>query len=80
MASQLKSGELVPILCQCDTMRIPVHLVYVRQGLLPLKVRAFLDWMTPRLRHKLKDLEVLGKPMTPLVLEDPPRAGEVHGP
>ena len=65
MAAQLQAGELVPILC--DTNRkIPIHLVYARQGLLPLKVRAFLDWMTPRLRQKLKELEVLAKqqPMT----------------
>ena len=35
---------------------MPVHLVYVKQGLLPLKVRAFPDWMTPRLRQRLKAL------------------------
>ncbi len=66
MASQLRSGELVPILCQWDLRKIPVHLVYARQGLLPLKVRAFLDWMTPRLRQRLKELEALSRqpPMT----------------
>jgi hypothetical protein len=66
MAGQLQSGELVPILCQWDGRKIPVHLVYARQGLLPLKVRAFLDWMTPRLRQRLKELEALSKqaPMT----------------
>jgi hypothetical protein len=44
-------------------MKMPVHLIYVRQGLLPLKVRAFLDWMTPRLREKLKELQSLGRPV-----------------
>jgi len=34
-----------------------VHLVYVRQGLLPLKLRVFLDWMAPRLRERLRQLE-----------------------
>lgn len=31
----------------------PIHLVYVAQGPLPQKVRAFLDWATPRLRTRL---------------------------
>lgn len=61
MADELESGQLLPILCSFNTRRIPVHLVYARQGLLPLKVRAFLDWMTPRLRQKLKELEQLAK-------------------
>jgi DNA-binding transcriptional LysR family regulator len=62
MGDQLRAGTLLPILCQCDPLAAPVHLVYVRQGLLPLKVRAFLDWMAPRLRQKLKDLHELGRP------------------
>ena len=37
----------------------PVHLLYVRQGLIPLKLRVFLDWITPRLREQLKDLRDL---------------------
>ena len=61
MADQLETGQLVPILCSFNLRKIPVHLVYARQGLLPLKVRAFLDWMTPRLRQRLKDLEQLAK-------------------
>lgn len=56
IAEEVRSGALVPILKDYDSGSRPVHLVYVRQGLLPLKVRAFLDWMTPRLRQKLKDL------------------------
>jgi DNA-binding transcriptional LysR family regulator len=59
MASELQSGALVPILRDYDSWAVPVHLVYVRQGLLPLKVRAFLDWMTPRLRQKLQELHAL---------------------
>jgi DNA-binding transcriptional LysR family regulator len=31
----------------------PVHIVYLGQGLLPLKLRAFLDFATPRLRASL---------------------------
>jgi DNA-binding transcriptional LysR family regulator len=36
------------------------ELLYVKQGLLPLKVCAFVDWMTPRLRQALKDCEKPG--------------------
>lgn len=46
----LTFGSLVPILTEYDDPPLPVHIVYPRQGLLPLKVRAFIDWMTPRLR------------------------------
>ena len=53
----VKSGALVEILCDFQSRAMPVNIVYVKQGLLPLKVRAFIDWMTPRLRKKLLDLE-----------------------
>lgn len=52
---ELKSGELVEILNDYAPPPLPVHIVYMRQGLMPLKVRAFIDWMTPRLRQALKD-------------------------
>jgi DNA-binding transcriptional LysR family regulator len=54
--SELRSGALVPVLADYCGGTMAVHLVYLRQGLLPLKVRAFLDWMTPRLRQTLKEL------------------------
>ena len=34
----------------------PIHLVYGRQGCLPLKTRSFLDYCVPRLRAVLADL------------------------
>jgi len=54
---ELRSGALVTILDDYDRRIFPVHLVYARQGLLPLKVRTFLDWMTPRLRQALRGLQ-----------------------
>jgi len=33
---------------------MPVSLVYPHAGLLPLKTRAFLNWITPRLRARLQ--------------------------
>lgn len=53
---ELKSGELVRLFDRCTDLSLPVHLLFVRQGPQPLKVRAFLDWMTPRLRSKLQEL------------------------
>ena len=53
----LRSGALVPILRDFPSKPFPVHIVYVKQGLLPLKVRAFIDWMAPRLRQALKDCD-----------------------
>lgn len=50
LSGQIQSGALVRVLPDCDGDPRPVHIVYPRQGLLPLKVRAFIDWATPRLR------------------------------
>jgi DNA-binding transcriptional LysR family regulator len=57
--NELRTGVLISILDEYESQTFPVHLVYVRQGLLPLKVRAFLDWMTPRLRQALKEVAEL---------------------
>lgn len=50
LSGEIQSGALVRVLPEGDSEPRPVHLVYPRQGLLPLKVRAFIDWATPRLR------------------------------
>jgi DNA-binding transcriptional LysR family regulator len=56
IAEELRSGDLVEILPE-RYAPAPVHLIYMKQGLLPLKVRAFIDWMTPRLRKALKECD-----------------------
>jgi DNA-binding transcriptional LysR family regulator len=56
VAKELQSGALVTLFDEYENHSFPVHLVYLRQGLLPLKVRVFIDWMAPRLRRYLKDL------------------------
>jgi DNA-binding transcriptional LysR family regulator len=53
--AELQSGALVELLEAFAPDPFPVHIIYVKQGLLALKVRAFVDWMTPRLRQALKD-------------------------
>ncbi|ARQ12029.1 LysR family transcriptional regulator protein [Rhizobium etli] len=47
---EVSSGALVQILKGYDGEPKPIHIVYTRQGLLALKVRAFIDWALPRLR------------------------------
>jgi DNA-binding transcriptional LysR family regulator len=53
IAEELRSGALVPILEDFAPEPMPVSLVYPEAGLLPHKVRAFLDWAAPRLRARL---------------------------
>lgn len=57
ISRDLHSGALVEILADFAPDPYPVHLIYVKQGMLPLKVRAFVDWMTPRLRQSLKQVD-----------------------
>lgn len=52
-AKAVAAGALVPILEKFEPPAWPIHFVHVAQGQLPLKVRAFLDFATPRLRAKL---------------------------
>jgi DNA-binding transcriptional LysR family regulator len=61
---ELRSGALAPILEAFETAPLPINLVFSTQGRLPLKVRAFLDWMTPRLRARLAG-EGVGAPPAP---------------
>ncbi|MBW8301096.1 MAG: LysR family transcriptional regulator [Hydrogenophaga sp.] len=49
----VESGLLVPLLEAFEQPATPVHLVYLSQGLIPLKLRAFLDFAAPRLRAAL---------------------------
>jgi DNA-binding transcriptional LysR family regulator len=53
---------LVPILEDHALPPIPVHLVYVGGRNLPARLRAFLDFMQPRLSRCFADAEVLASP------------------
>ena len=53
VADEIASGHLVPVLEAFAPKPAPISLVHPGAGLLPLKVRAFLSWMTPRLRDRL---------------------------
>ena len=54
IADAVSAGRLVTVLDDHAPDPVPVSLVYSGQELLPLKLRAFLDFATPRLRTGLQ--------------------------
>jgi DNA-binding transcriptional LysR family regulator len=53
VADHVRGGRLSVVLEAFEPSPRPVHLVYEKQGRLPLKVRAFVDDVVPRLRERL---------------------------
>lgn len=53
MQAARRAGQLRIVLDNYEPAPAPVSLVYPRQGRMPLKVRAFLDFAAPRLRARL---------------------------
>ncbi len=61
----LRDGRLALVLRAFECAPTPVSLVYARQRLLPLKVRAFIDFAVPRLAGRLQSIAAtLGVPRT----------------
>jgi DNA-binding transcriptional LysR family regulator len=58
MAEALRAGKLALALRDFEPPYAPVSLVYPAQPLLPLKLRAFLDFAAPRLKARLDELSV----------------------
>ena len=56
VAKQIREGRLVPVLERYALPAVPVQLVYPESRLVAPKVRAFVDFATPRLRSALADL------------------------
>jgi DNA-binding transcriptional LysR family regulator len=52
-AKSVRDGTLLPVLLKHQPPPIPVHVVHAAQALPPLKLRAFLDFVTPRLTKTL---------------------------
>ena len=57
IASALKEGKLHVALEEFESAPSPVSLVHIGQGLLPLKLRAFLDFAAPRLKSRLARIQ-----------------------
>ncbi|CCV05089.1 Transcriptional regulator, LysR family (fragment) [Mesorhizobium metallidurans STM 2683] len=53
IAAAVRSGTLCPVLEAFEPQPWPVNLVHAGQGLLPVKLRAFLDFAAPRLKERL---------------------------
>ncbi len=56
VAAAVAEGRLRPILQRSDPSEVPVHLVSVETRFSPARVRAFLDFASPRLRAQLQAL------------------------
>lgn len=57
-ADHVRRGALEVVLEQFEPTPAPVHLVHGGQARLPLKLRAFIDFVTPRLRGRLEEAAV----------------------
>lgn len=55
-SAAVNDGRLVPLFTELGCEPVPVHLVHRRQRSQPLKVRAFLDFVAPRLQQILNDV------------------------
>src|SRR5262245_60364510 len=57
----IRAGTLVPVLREHESAPMPVSLVHASQRMVPLKLRAFLDYTAPRLAERLNAISaVLG--------------------
>jgi DNA-binding transcriptional LysR family regulator len=56
VAEHVRAGRLVVVLDAFAPEPRPVHLVYDQRSRLPLKLRAFVDFVAPRLRKRLADV------------------------
>ena len=62
VAPHVESGRLVPVLVSHDSEPVPVSLVYPSKRLIPLKLRALLDFAVPRLEQRLAAVDaVMGR-------------------
>jgi DNA-binding transcriptional LysR family regulator len=52
-ADAIRTGALVIALREFEPTRVPVSLIHAGQGLLPLKLRAMLDFTAPRLKARI---------------------------
>jgi DNA-binding transcriptional LysR family regulator len=53
VASAIQEGALITVLDEYRPAPLPISLVYAAGRFLPIKLRAFLDFASPRLRARL---------------------------
>ena len=54
VAPLIHAGRLIYVLAEFEPTASPVQLVYPGQGRMPMKLRAFLDFITPRLKVAIR--------------------------
>lgn len=55
ITDHLRSGRLVRVLQDFEPPAIPIQIIYASSARLPMKLRAFLDYVAPRLRASLSE-------------------------
>jgi DNA-binding transcriptional LysR family regulator len=53
MEAAKRAGKLAIVLEEFEPEALPVHVIYAQRKPVPLKLRVFLNWMTPRLKARL---------------------------
>jgi DNA-binding transcriptional LysR family regulator len=53
MDAAKRDGKLAIVLEKFEPVPLPVHIIYAPRKPVPLKLRAFLNWITPRLKVRL---------------------------
>jgi DNA-binding transcriptional LysR family regulator len=53
MDAARRAGTLAVVLEDFEPEPLPVHIIYAQRKPVPLKLRAFLNWVTPRLKARL---------------------------
>ncbi|SAL80097.1 LysR family transcriptional regulator [Caballeronia peredens] len=56
VARAVEASELSIVLSEFEVEAIPVHLMHVSRGQLPIKLRRFIDYAVPRFRESLAAL------------------------
>lgn len=57
VAEALRAGKLKLALTSFEPPPAPIHLIYAHSGLVPQKMRAFLEFAAPRLRRSVAEIE-----------------------
>ncbi|WP_102795619.1 LysR family transcriptional regulator [Bowmanella denitrificans] len=55
-ADAINQGKLQIILPEFEPPPLPIHLLHTSRGMMPLKMRSFLDFAAPRLRQRISAL------------------------
>jgi DNA-binding transcriptional LysR family regulator len=54
MDTAKRAGKLAIVMEEFEPEPLPLHVVYAPRKPVPLKLRAFLNWMTPRLKDRMR--------------------------